>query len=264
MEGIKKDMKYYDKNFATFLTTPAELLLPSVTVECVMIGFNEGKIKVLLNRYKQHRNWMLPGGYVRKTEGIDEAATRLLELKTKLRNCYLRQFAAFGELDRHIMIEETKQLLKEYDIEDVDSHWMVNRFINIGYYAFVDYHKAKIRPTVDEECEWHSLDKLPSLFGNHRAIIDRAIRILRMEINYIPIGEELLPEKFTMSELRVIYEAILGRQLDSRNFQRKAIAHGYVYKLDEISRKWGIKDAALFSFNKEKCRKAMENGMDFF
>ena len=256
-------MTSYDKDFATFLTTPSELLLPGIVVECIILGFNEGEIKVMLNRYKAHRNWMLPGGFVRKTESIDTAAARLLELRTGLENRYLRQFAASGELDESIT-EENKRLLKEYGMKDVDSHWMSNRFVSIEYFAFVNYSKTRIKPTADEECDWFSLDRLPPLFGNHREIIGKAIRTLRMVVNYIPAGEELLPEKFTMSELRVIYEAILGQKLDRRNFQRKILSHGYVYQLDETSRKWGVKDAALFSFNKERCRKALENGLDFF
>jgi hypothetical protein len=206
---------------------------------------------------------MLPGGYVRMTEGIDDAAARLLELKTKLKDCYLRQFAVFGETNKSVK-EEIKQLLREYNIKDVDSHWMTNRFVNIGYYAFVNYHRIDINPTVDEECSWFPLNRLPPLFENHQVIINRAIRTLRMELNYIPIGIELLPEKFTISELRVIYEAILNRRLDRRNFQRKALSYGYVCKLDEISKKWGIKDATLFSFDKEKCLKALEEGLNFF
>jgi hypothetical protein len=260
---MKENMKHYDKNFATFLTTPAELLLPNVSVECVILGFNEGEIKVLLNRYKTHKNWMLQGGFVRRTESIDGAAARLLELKTSLKNCYLSQFASFGELNESV-IEENKQLLREYNVEDVDSHWMANRYVNVGYYAFVNYNQVRIKPTVDEVCDWFSLDRLPSLFGNHKSIIDKAISILRMQANFIPIGEELLPEKFTISELRVIYEAILGRKLDRRNFQRKLLSYGYVYKLDEISRRWGIKDAALFSFDKKKCREGIENGLNIF
>jgi hypothetical protein len=141
---------------------------------------------------------------------------------------------------------------------------MLNRVVSLSYYAFANYSRVRIKPTADEECDWFSLNRLPSLYGNHKKIIDKAILTLRMEINYIPAGLGLLPEKFTMSELRVIYEVILGRKLDRRNFQRKILSYGYVYKLDEISRKWGVKDAALFSFNKEKYLKALENGLDFF
>jgi ADP-ribose pyrophosphatase YjhB (NUDIX family) len=260
---MDKIYESYNKSFVTFLNIPEQMLLPGIVIECVILGFNEGEIKVLLNRYKMHGNWMLPGGFVRKEESIDEAASRLLKLRTGLKDCYLCQFAAFGEPDESI-IEENKQLLKEYNIENIDSHWMLKRFVNIGYYALVNYGRVRIKPTIDEECGWFSLDRLPSLFGNDRKIIDKAIRTLRMEINYIPAGLELLPEKFTISELRVIYEVILGRKLDRRNFQRKILSYGYVYKLDEISRKWGVKDTTLFSFDKEKYLKALENGMDFF
>lgn len=259
-------MKHYDKynkNFETFLHTPAELLQPGVTVECVILGFKEGKIRVLLNRYKKHSNWMLPGGFVRKTESVDKAAFRLLELRVGLENCYLQQFATFGDLDKSI-INENKELLREYGIEDVDSHWMSNRFIDICYYAFINYDQARIVPTDDEECKWFNLGKLPSLFGNSEKIINKALRTLRMTVNYIPIGVEMLPEQFTMSELRVIYETILDRKLDRRNFQRQALSSGYVYKLEETSSKWGIKETALFSFDKEKCLKDLEYGYNIF
>ncbi|MDR0542849.1 MAG: NUDIX hydrolase [Dysgonamonadaceae bacterium] len=251
------------KSFKDFLLTSFEILQPGIIVDSVIFGFNEGEIKVLLNRYKAHPNWMLPGGFVCKDEGIEEAAGSLLKKRTGLKNCYLRQFSTFGEPDEAI-IEENKQLLREYGMGDMDSHWLLDRYVNIGYYAFVNYNEARIKPTLDEECGWFGLSKLPSLFCNHRMIIDKAIQVIRMEINYIPIGLGLLPEKFTISELRVIYETILGKSLDRRNFQRKILSCGYIYKLDEISRKWGVKDAALYAFNKEKYLKAMEQGMDFF
>lgn len=256
-------MKRYEKNIGDFLTTPAEMLLPGITTECVILGFNEGGITVLLNRYKTYPAWMLPGGFVYKAEGIEEAARRLLKLRTSLKDCYLRQFAAFGEPDEGI-IEENRLLLKEYNLAGMDSHWMLNRFVSIGYYAFVNYGRVLVKPTPDEECGWFSLDRLPPLYGNHKKIIGDAIRSIRMEINYIPIGLELLPEKFTMSELRVIYETILGKKLDRRNFQRRILSYGYLCKLDEASRKWGVKETALFSFNKGKYLKAIEQGLNFF
>ncbi|MDR1503365.1 MAG: NUDIX domain-containing protein [Prevotella sp.] len=253
----------YEKSLKHFLSAPLDMLLPSVVVDCVIISFSEGRIKILLNRYKMHERWMLPGGYVYKTEAIDEAAYRLLKKRTSLNSCYLQQFYTFGEIDRK-NIEENRLLLDENGLAGLDSHWMLNRYVSIGYYALVNYNDVKIEPSSDEYCEWFDLDNIPVLYGNHQKIIDMAIQSLRFGINHIPIGLGLLPAKFTIGELRVVYETILKKKLDRRNFQRKILSYEYICKLDEKNKKWGVKEAVLYSFNKEKYIKALEQGIAFF
>jgi hypothetical protein len=245
------------------LSRNSDDFLASVSIDCIIIGFNEGEVKILLSRFKSHDDWMLPGGFVFKTESLDEAAYRILHYRAKLKDCYLRQFNAFGNPDR-TNIEENRQLLIEQGIDPIASHWFLKRFISIGYYVFVNYDQVKEISNIDQQSQWFSLAKLPVLYSDHNAIVEKAIQSLRSEIWCIPIGLDLLPEKFPISELRIVYETILGRKIDRRNFQRKILSYGLIYKLDEVSKKRGIKETTLFSFNKEKYAYALKNGFSFF
>lgn len=250
--------------YQKMLSSDEDVFLRSVSIDCVIFSFYEGEIKILLNKFKKHDQWMLPGGFVLKEESLHKAAYRILYLRTKLKNCYLKQFHTFGEVNR-TSYEENKQMLLEINPNgNMDNHWFLQRFISVGYFAFVDYVEAKINATKNEDCKWFGLSEIPQLYSDHNAIINKAIRTLRIQINYIPIGWDLLPEKFTMSELRIIYETILAKKIDRRNFQRKILSYGLVKKLDESSKKFGIKETSLFSFNKEKYFDALENGISFF
>lgn len=242
----------------------AEELVPSISVDCIILGFEEGQIKILLNKFSTHSKWMLPGGFVYKNEDLDSAANRVLYNRTKIKDCYLQQFYTFGETVR-TNIEENKQMLKEHMIDDSDaSHWFLQRFISVGYYALVDLKKVKIAPNSEDESQWFNLSDIPDLYSDHNKIVERAIHFIRMVINYVPIGLDLLPEKFTMSELRVIYEILLDKKIDRRNFQRNLLSRGVVYKLDEVSKKWGMKETTLYSFDRKKYMDALENGIPSF
>lgn len=253
-----------NQNNRELLSLEPEVLLPSVSIDCVILGFSEGEVKILLNRFKSHHQWMIPGGFVFRAEGLDTAAYRILYHRTNLKDCYLRQFYTFGDYNR-TNLNENQQILNQNEIENQEeSHWFLQRFISVGYFAFVNYDNVKIGTNVDEDIQWFSLDKIPQLYSDHNKIIEKVILSLRTQINYIPIGLDLLPEKFTVSELRIIYETILGRKIDRRNFQRKILSSGLINKLEEVSKKWGVKETTLFSFNKERYIDALENGISLF
>lgn len=246
-------------NKKILLTNNGEFL-PSVSVDCVIFGFHEGVLKILLNKFNTHKKWMLPGGFVYVNEDVDSAVYRLLRERTGLQKVYLTQFYLFGDCDR-TNIEENKQILKDNDWDSDAAHWFAQRFVSVGYYAFVDFTKVNIKKKKDEEVEWVDINDVPELYSDHNKIIKKALEIMRVQLGYIPIGYELLPEKFTMSELRVIYETILGQSIDRRNFQRKLISSGLVIQLDEVSKKWGVKTTTLFSFNKEKYAELLKSGL---
>lgn len=251
-------------NSRDVLSMNPEDLLPSVSVDCIILGFKEGEVKILLNRFKSHNQWMLPGGFVFRTESVDTAAYRILHHRTNLKDCYLHQFHTFGDCNR-TNLDENQQILHEYGVEKrEESHWFLQRFISVGYFAFVNYDSVKIEANIDEDIQWFSLDKVPALYSDHNKLIEKALQSLRIEISHIPIGLDLLPEKFTISELRIIYETILGRKIDRRNFQRKMLLSGLIDKLDEVSKKWGVKETALFSFNKAQYMDALKNGIALF
>lgn len=243
----------------------ADILLPGISVDCVIFGFHEGALKIALNRFVIHNQWMLPGGIIYKDESVDDAAYRILKNRTGLNEIYLKQFYLFGDKNRTDIEENRRILTEEFNLSEKGvNHWMLQRFVSVGYYAFVEHSKTKISATEDEEIRWFGIKEIPKLYSDHNYIIEKALSTIRKQLGYLPIGYELLAEKFTMTELRTIYETILGKKLDRRNFQRKMLSTGLIKKLDEVSRKKGIKSTTLYSFNKEIFKKPEENEVSFF
>jgi 8-oxo-dGTP diphosphatase len=252
-------MKYKTQN-STVIKGDGQEFCPSLSVDCVILGFHEGTLKILLNKFKNHTKWMLPGGFVFKTENVDAAAYRVLKHRTGLDNIYLRQFHLFGDYDR-TKIDENEQMMKENNVEADAQHWFLQRFVSVGYYALVEYSKVHITTDADsEDIAWFHFDEIPQLYSDHNKIIDKALATIRQQIDYIPFGFELLPDKFALSELRIIYETLIGKQLDRRNFQRKILSLGLINKLDEVRKKWGYRSATLYEFDKEKYDEALDKG----
>lgn len=245
------------------LDLPADIFLKNVSVDCVILGFNEGTIKVLLNKLKGYDSWMLPGGFVLKDESIDDAANRVLKDRTGLDTIYLNQFYTFGSCER-VDFDQNRKILNQQlgdKVEDLDSHWFVQRFISVAYYALVDYTKVTINAVDSQEVAWVPLTEVPALYIDHNEILESALSKVRINMPVTPIGRELLPEKFTITELRIIYETILGKPLDRRNFQKRMLSTGLLVKLDEKVKKFGMKETTLFSFNKENYEKALQEGL---
>jgi hypothetical protein len=243
----------------------AEIFQPATSVDCVIFGFQEGVLKILLNKFHAFGKWMLPGGFIKKNESIDEAVYSILKTRTGLENVYLHQFHTFGEVNR-TDIEENKQVLKAQGFSEAEmhDHWLVQRFISVAYYALVDYSQVNIRTPEGEETRWFNLNEIPPLYSDHNHIVEKALYCIRTQITITPVGYKLLPERFTLTELRLIYETILGKKLDRRNFQRKILSSGLVNRLDAIQKKMGFKPTTLFSFDKENYRRAIENGERLF
>ena len=246
----------------TTLWLESEDMLKGISVVSVIISFHEGVIKVLLNRYNLSKLWMLPAGFALKSEDLDNEAKRVLIYRTGIKNVFLQQFHAFGDLNR-ISIEENKQILSDNNIKD-QNHWFLDRYIAIGYYALVNYAQVKIISSkYNDVAKWFEIDKIPQLYSDQNLIINTALTSIRKQINYIPMAASLLSEKFTLFELRSIYEAFLNRKVDSRNFQRKILGLKLIYKLDETKKVKGAKDATLYCFDKTKYEEAIKNGISF-
>jgi hypothetical protein len=228
-----------------------------LSVDCVVFGFHDRMLKVLLSKFNFFHKWMLPVGFIMKDEDVDMAACRVLKKQTGLNNIFLHQFHVFGNMVRP-NAKEHSDIMRKIGLANVD-HWISQRFISIGYYALVEYSEVNIRPNADEDIRWFNLNEIPMLYSDHNSIIERALSTIRTQLHIAPIGYKLLPEKFPLSELRNIYETILGKELDRRNFQRKILATGYIRQLQEICKKPGLKPTTLFSFNKEKCDEAMNS-----
>lgn len=231
-------------------------LLPQLTLDCIILGFHEDQLRVLLLRWKGTQEWSLPGGPVRKDESVDAAAHRILKERTGLDQIFLQQFHVFGDVVRYDL-EQVKEKLKHV----VDPEKWYERAVSIGYYALVDY--SKVNPTPDaftEECQWWDIQEIPPLLFDHNHMIAVALQALRVQLSWQPVGYNLLPEQFTMPELQRLYETILGRTLDPRNFQRKIMGLGIVERL-EARRKGGAHKAPyLYRFNKREYEALLTEG----
>lgn len=250
----------------SMLYLDAKEILQGVSVDCVIFGFHNGKMKILLNRFESHNQFMLPGGFIYYDENVEDAAHRILKNRTGLDRIYLQQFYLFGDRNR-TSIKENEGLLHEENIpleQENKKHWLLQRFVSVGYYAFVDYEKVNVYAPEKEFIDWFDVESIPELYSDHNRIIEKAISVIRSQLRDLPIGYELLPEKFTISDLRIIYETILGKEIDRRNFQRNILSKGFIIKLEEVSKRWGVKTTSLYSFDKEKYEEARVNGFSFF
>ena len=140
--------------------------------------------------------------------------------------------------------------------------WLGERFVTIGYYALVEFSKVKPMPdALSDDCQWWDVDKLPKLMLDHGDIVEKALESLRLNLNDYPVGHNLLSNKFTMPELQQLYETILDKKLDRRNFQKKMLSLGILNRLNE--RKFGGAHKApfLYRFDQKKYQKAMKQGL---
>jgi 8-oxo-dGTP diphosphatase len=213
---------------------------PCVTTDCVVFGFDGAKLNVLLiergiEPYKGC--WAFPGGFLNMDETALQGAKRELYEETGLKNAYIHQFHAFTEVNR--------------DPRD--------RVITIAYYALVRISEVKAGDDA-AKAEWFPLDKVPSLAFDHDKVLRVATHELRRQIHFEPIGFELLPEKFTMTQLQRLYEAILNVKFDRRNFCNKMLKIGILTQLDETLPMSNKKEAFLYKFNPDSYNEMKERG----
>lgn len=204
---------------------------PAVTTDCVIFGFDGSELQVLLiergiEPFKG--KWAFPGGFLKMDETAREGALRELKEETSLENAYIEQFNTYSDPWRDPR----------------------ERVITIAHYALV--RKQEVKGGDDAaKAQWFPIDKVPQLAFDHDKILRDAMRKLRERIHFEPIGFELLPEKFTMRELQILYESILGVKFDRRNFAKKMMHYELLNQLDETVRPTAKRDALLYSFNKE-------------
>ena len=217
----------------------------ALTVDCVVFGLDETELKVLLIQRALEPfkgKWALPGGFVRVEETIDEAARRELEEETGLTKVFLEQLYTFGTVNRDPR----------------------ERIVSVAYFALVKLSDHQAKAATDAaNAEWFALSQLPELAFDHSAILAMAHQRLRGKVKYEPIGFELLPPKFTLSQLQHLYEAILGTELDKRNFRKKVLGFGLLKPLDETLMTGRHRPAQLFYFDADKYQKLKQHGFNF-
>lgn len=218
---------------------------PALTVDCVVFGFRKGSLEVLLIRrgiepFKGQ--WALPGGFVREDEDLDHAARRELEEETRLHGVFLEQLYTYGNPGR-----------------DPRGH-----VVSVAYYALVQPEQHPATGGTDAaEASWHLADKLPPLAFDHAEILRTALDRLRGKIRYQPIGFELLPKRFTLGQLQALYEAILGRTIDKRNFRKKLLAFDFLVSTEKFTTGAAHRPARLHRFDRRKYQALARKGFHF-
>jgi len=222
--------------------------LNHLSVDCVIFGFHNNSLQVLLLKWKSIDQWALPGGFIQNDEHADKAAIRVLKERTGLSNIYLTQYHTFSDPTRNELKDKINiSTFPDFSKEVFD--WISSRFVSIGYYALVDFSKVKPVPDMfSEECRWYELEQLPDLILDHNHIVERALNALRDVLQYQSSGKHVMPEKFTLPELQRLHETILGIKIDRRNFRKKILGSDILRSIGETRKGGAHKSPDLYSY----------------
>jgi 8-oxo-dGTP diphosphatase len=219
----------------------------AVSIDCVLFGFDGGELKILLierNEEPFKDWWALPGYLIGDNESLDQSASRILHELTGLTDVYMEQYYAFGEVGRHPQ----------------------GRVVTIAYYAMLRLGGDKIlKPLTNyaKKAQWININELPKLAFDHQYIFDKGLEKIKRRIKHLPIAFELLPEKFTLTQVQNVYELILGKKLDKRNFRKKILSFGVLKELDEKQKGVSFRAATLYKFDKRKYAKLFSKEISF-
>lgn len=230
---MSAEMQYYQEH-PTF----------HVAVDSIIFGFDQRELKLLIHKRQfepAKGEWSLFGGFVRKDESLDKAASRVLYELTGLHDIYMEEFETYGEVDRD----------------------PAGRVISVAYYALIPAKEFSEAGNSRSGATWVSLKDLPPLIMDHNTMVEKGLRRLKRRASTQPIGFELLPGEFTMPQLQALYEAIYQTELDKRNFRKKILAMDVLIKLDAKDKSSSRKGAYLYRFDQKKYQKLVEGGDNF-
>jgi ADP-ribose pyrophosphatase YjhB (NUDIX family) len=202
-----------------------------LSVDCIIFGFDNSKLKVLIGRRQMdpgRGEWSLYGGFVAASESIEECAARTLFELTGLRNLYMRQVGAFGQVDRD----------------------PGERVISIAYYALINVKDYDEKQLKEHGVEWVDIQALPQLYSDHNEMIRKALKLMRQKLRTEPVGFRLLPSLFTLTQLQRLYEAVTGEEIDKRNFRKRIKDMDFIEKTELIDKTGSKRGAFLYRFNK--------------
>lgn len=215
-----------------------------VAVDCIIFGFDEKEIKLLLFKRKLEPfkgKWSLIGGFVKEEEDVDQAASRILKDYVGLENIFMEQLKGYGKASRD----------------------PGGRVISFAFSALIPLKHHEIETVESHQAHWFSQNEIPSLILDHNEMLEDAIENLRIKAQRQPIGFELLPEKFTLPQLKTLYDNIYQTKLDGRNFRKKILSLNVLKKLDEKDKSSSKKGAFLYQFDTEKYKVMVKNGFNF-
>ena len=203
-----------------------------LSVDCIIFGFDNNKLKILVGKRNMdpgRGEWSLYGGFVRSDESLDQAANRTLRELTGLRNIFMRQVGAFGNLDRD----------------------PGERVVSVAYYALINVKDYSERQRKQHGVEWVNIEDIPQMYSDHNKMIVKARKLMKQKMKTDPVGFELLPDLFTLTQLQNLYEAVNGAELDKRNFRKRIKEMDFIEKTDLIDKKTSKRGASLYRFNKK-------------
>ena len=203
-----------------------------VSVDCIVFGFEKNKLKLLVGRRQMdpgRGEWSLYGGFVKTNESLEDAASRVLQDLTGLKKIYMQQIGAFGAIDRD----------------------PGERVISVAYFALINVNDYDDKLRIEYGQEWVNLNELPQLYSDHNIMVEKAIAWLRHHISTEPICFNLLPSLFTLTQLQHVYEAILGEEIDKRNFRKRIKQIDFIEKTELIDKLTSKRGAALYRFNRK-------------
>ena len=208
-----------------------EIRTHEITVDIVILTIKDNSLKVLLVKRENEPfkdKWAIPGGYVRMSENLDQAAMRVLKEKTNVDNIYLEQLYTFGDPLRH----------------------PVSRVITCAYFALIRSEDVEVLSTPN--VGWHKVVDLPPLAFDHDEIIKYSLKRTRERLEMCPVAYQLLNEKFTLTEMQRAYELIMDKKLDKRNFRKKVLTTDGLRELNEFSKVTSKRPARLYTFDSIK------------
>ena len=203
-----------------------------LSVDCIIFGFDNNKLKILIGKRNMdpgRGEWSLYGGFVRNDESLDKAANRTLRELTGLRNIFMRQVGAFGNLDRD----------------------PGERVVSVAYYALINVKDYSERQRLQHGVEWVNIEDIPQMYSDHNEMVVKARKLMKYKMKTDPVGFELLPDLFTLTQLQRLYEAVNGEELDKRNFRKRIKEMDFIEKTDLIDKKTSKRGASLYRFNKK-------------
>jgi 8-oxo-dGTP diphosphatase len=248
MEGSKKIKvkKDLSKHNMPYYQIPIDKFFQfGLSVDCVVFGYQNGALKVLLIKRGAEPfkgKWALPGDLVYPNEDIEIAARRVLHDLTALDNLYLEQTRVYGQVDRH----------------------PIGRVITAGYYALINSENYDPHASAwADSVFWVDVNEIPKLAFDHNQILTHALKTLRFRVRHRPVGFELLPNKFTLGELRKLYEALLNEKYDKANFRKRILSMKLLSSLEESQKDVAHRPARLYSFDKERYDQLKSKGFSF-
>jgi 8-oxo-dGTP diphosphatase len=245
MTLLKKDIADNAKTFKGLQTEVQSINRVALSVDCVIFGFDENKLKVLLIRSdlkKYHNHFSLLGDLVKPEEDLDASAYRILKQRTGLNDLYLEQVHTFGEVGRH----------------------PAGRVVSVAYCSLINIQNYRLK-ILENELHWHDVASVTELLFDHKKILDKCYTWLQKRVQEHPLGLSLLPNKFSLRELQNLYEAILSKKLDRRNFRKKFFSMDFLVDMGEEEKNVPHRPGRLYKFDYEKYEKNKKKwpGIDF-